>query len=262
MGTSKAALEWHGSTLVHRIAGIVARSVDGPVVVVRAPGQKLPPLPAGVVVAEDAREGHGPLEGLAAGLARVAEADVAYVSSTDVPLLHPAFVRRMLGAVTPGTDIAVPVVDGHRHPLAGAYRPSVAATVSRLLAAGESRLTLVLDMCRTVLLDARALLADPRLAAADPELQSIRNVNAPADYLKMRELPAPRISVEPVGRPSPPGGGLIAVHAATLAAAARDLGLPGGAPVTATLNGETVTWNEEMPLVDGDVVAFPRSTGT
>src|SRR5215213_7709623 len=48
MGTPKAALEWHGSTLLRRVVGVVARSVDGPVVVVRAPGQQLPALPGGV----------------------------------------------------------------------------------------------------------------------------------------------------------------------------------------------------------------------
>jgi len=39
MGTPKAALEWHGSTLLRRTVGIVARATGGPVVVVRAAGQ-------------------------------------------------------------------------------------------------------------------------------------------------------------------------------------------------------------------------------
>ena len=48
---------------------------------------------------EDAREGRGPLQGLAAGLAAVGDRAVAaYVSSTDVPLLHPRFIRRVLAA--------------------------------------------------------------------------------------------------------------------------------------------------------------------
>ena len=99
MGRPKASLEWHGSTLLHRVTGIVSRAVDGPVVVVSAPDQELPALPPGVRVAEDAAEGRGPLQGLAAGLAAVVgEAEVAYVSSTDVPLLHPAFVGAVLGA--------------------------------------------------------------------------------------------------------------------------------------------------------------------
>ena len=56
MGSPKAALEWHGSTLLRRITGIVGRAVDGPVVVVRAPGQALPALPDGVEVVEDLGE--------------------------------------------------------------------------------------------------------------------------------------------------------------------------------------------------------------
>ena len=94
MGTPKAALEWHGSTLLRRVVGVVGRAVDGPVVVVRAPGQVLPELPDGVELVEDAREGRGPLQGLAAGLAAVRDrAPLAYASSTDVPLLHPRFIH-------------------------------------------------------------------------------------------------------------------------------------------------------------------------
>ena len=66
MGTPKASLEWHGSTLLRRVVGLVARAVDGPVIVVRAPGQELPELPGEVEQVEDAREGRGPLQGLAA----------------------------------------------------------------------------------------------------------------------------------------------------------------------------------------------------
>ena len=50
MGTPKAALEWHGSTLLRRVVGVAGRSLDGPVVVVRAPGQALPDLPEWIEV--------------------------------------------------------------------------------------------------------------------------------------------------------------------------------------------------------------------
>ena len=46
MGTPKAWLDWHGTTLLRRACGIVARGTSGPVIVVRAPGQELPELPA------------------------------------------------------------------------------------------------------------------------------------------------------------------------------------------------------------------------
>src|SRR5215212_10189490 len=130
MGTPKATLEWHGSTLLRRVTGIVARATGGPVVVVRAPGQDLPALPKGVEVTEDAEEGRGPLQGLAAGLAAVdGRADVAFVSSTDAPLLHPAFVRRVVGALDGEQDVALPQTGGFPHPLAGAStRPCCSPT--------------------------------------------------------------------------------------------------------------------------------------
>ena len=97
MGTPKAALEWHGSTLLRRTVGIVARATSGPVVVVRAPGQDLPELPEGTLVADDPREGKGPVQGIAAGLAALSgRAEVAFIGSTDMPFLHPAFIRRVL----------------------------------------------------------------------------------------------------------------------------------------------------------------------
>src|SRR5271155_2034867 len=97
MGTPKAALEWHGSTLLRRTAGILARVTNGPVVVVRAPGQDLPHLPEGTLIAVDPREGKGPAQGIAAGLAALrGRADIAFICSTDMPFLHPAFARHVL----------------------------------------------------------------------------------------------------------------------------------------------------------------------
>ena len=96
MGAAKAGLDWHGSTLLYRAAAVLGRAVDGPVIVVAAPGQELPELPAGVAVVEDPVEGLGPMQGLAAGLAALADrADAAFACSTDLPFLHPAFVRRV-----------------------------------------------------------------------------------------------------------------------------------------------------------------------
>src|SRR3954452_11298544 len=149
MGTSKAHLEWHGSTLLRRVVGIVARGVDGPVVVVRAPGQELPPLPDSIEVVEDAREGRGPLQGLAAGLAAVrAQAPVAYVSSTDVPLLHPRFIQRVLAALDDDVDVALPHVAGFPQPLAAAYRTSLVDTVERLIAEDRMRPAFLFEACR------------------------------------------------------------------------------------------------------------------
>lgn len=219
MGAAKAALEWHGSTLLRRVCGLVARGVEGPVVVVRGPGQALPPLPSGVEVVEDAREGAGPLQGLAAGLAAV-DAEVAYVSAVDVPFLTPALVASVVAALSDEDEIAIAHAEGRDHFLAAAYRTSLRARVDELLAGGERRLGALAEASRV-----RRLPAD---AAA------VRNLNAPGDYEAARARPAPEVEVAGVG----------VVRAATVGAAARAAGvvLPEGA-------------DPELPLVDGDVVA-------
>ncbi|HZX56259.1 MAG TPA: molybdenum cofactor guanylyltransferase, partial [Ilumatobacteraceae bacterium] len=119
MGTPKAALEWHGSTLLSRTVSVLAEVVDGPVVVVASPGQELPVLPPGITLVEDPIEGLGPMQGIATGLRAVSGgAWAAFVSSTDLPFLHPAFVRRVLRELTTvDVDVVLPFVRGHRQPL-------------------------------------------------------------------------------------------------------------------------------------------------
>src|SRR5688572_12132394 len=91
MGRPKAWLPFLGESMLSRVVRLLRQVVD-PVVVVAAPGQKLPPLRAEVTVIRDKHEGKGPLAGIAAGLHALAgKVDAAYVSSCDVPLLQPAF---------------------------------------------------------------------------------------------------------------------------------------------------------------------------
>jgi molybdopterin-guanine dinucleotide biosynthesis protein A len=258
MGTPKAALEWHGSTLLRRITGLVARGIDGPVVVVRAPGQELPALPASVEVVEDAREGRGPLQGLAAGLAALEDrAEVAYASSTDAPLLHPAFVRRVVGALDADVDVVLPRAGGFPHPLAAAYRTALRPLVERLLDADRLRPAFLFDECRVLRLDEDALLVDPALAAADPELDSVLNLNEPADYEAARARLAPEIVVQRFGPLARNGGaGPVTLRAATLGTAAHAAGVTLGEHVVAALNGDQISRDPELPLVAGDTVAF------
>jgi molybdenum cofactor guanylyltransferase len=146
MGTPKAALEWHGSTLLRRTTGILARVTGGPVIVVRAAGQDLPALPPDVEVVDDSREGKGPVQGIAAGLTALAgRADLAFISSTDMPFLHPAFVRRVLRAVEDGADVGLPIARGYPQPLAAAYRTTLAPVAERLVAAERLRPAFLFD---------------------------------------------------------------------------------------------------------------------
>jgi molybdopterin-guanine dinucleotide biosynthesis protein A len=241
MGTPKAQLEWHGSTLLRRATGIVQRAVDGPVVVVRARGPQLPPLPADVEITEDARAGRGPLEGLAAGLRSIGDrADVVYLTGVDAPFLHPAVVRRVLALLGPADDVVLPHADGFPQPLAAAYRTAtVAGPLDELLDAGDELGTrALLRRCRVATIDAATLLADPDVAAHDPRLLSLRNLNEPGDYEQARRRAAPAVSV------SVDGGPPQACEAATLGAAARAVGCSVGER------------DPDTPLVAGDLVAL------
>jgi molybdopterin-guanine dinucleotide biosynthesis protein A len=258
MGAPKAGLEWHGSTLLYRSAAVLGRSVDGPVVVVAAPGQELPELPAGVAVVEDPVEGLGPMQGLAAGLAAVEDrAEAAFVCSTDLPFLHPAYVRRVLGALTDDVEVALPVAGGFRQPLAAAYRTRIAGLVADLLAQGNQRPGMIFKHCAVTQLDDAALLADATLAKYDPELESVVNVNTPEEYQAARDRQPPEVVVERFGAPARGGGQRPrTVRAATIAAAAEAVGLTLDRHVVAALNGDQVTKDGWLPLVAGDTVAF------
>jgi molybdenum cofactor guanylyltransferase len=276
MGTPKAALEWHGSTLLRRTVGIVARATSGPVVVVRASGQQLPDLPNGTTIIDDPREGKGPVQGIAAGLAALAgQAQTAFVTSTDLPFLHPAFIRRVLrvldqpdgdpeggepegGEPDGRPDVALPVARGYPQPLAAAYRTGLAGLAERLVKEDRLRPAFLFAECVVTRLDDAQLLTDPVLAALDPDLDSVLNVNTPDDYAQARRRPAPEVTVQLFGALVKPGrpGGPRPVRAATVQAAADAVGLPFDRHVTAALNGDQITRDREAPLAQGDTVFF------
>ncbi len=198
MGAPKAAVPWGGGTLLSRAVDALGPAV-GRVVVVRAPGQALPPLPLGVVVTQDARPGRGPLEGIAAGLAALRPGEDAFVLAVDMPFAGAELVAAVLAALGPGADAAVPRADGRAHPLAAAYRAGVAATARDLLDAGRDRMTDLLDAIRVTWIDAAGL---PGGAAG------LANVNTPEDLAAARRAAGQAMREYATTSPAatPPGG--------------------------------------------------------
>jgi molybdopterin-guanine dinucleotide biosynthesis protein A len=175
MGRPKAWLPLAGETMLGRVVRLLG-TVVAPVVVVAAPGQDVPPVPAGVQVVRDPERGRGPLQGLAAGLEALAgRAEAVYVSSCDVPFLRPGFVRRLVDLLG-DCQIAVPAVGGYRHPLAAVYRVEVLAVVQRLLAEDRLRPAFLFDQVPT------RFVSELELADVDPGMQTLRNLNTPQEY--------------------------------------------------------------------------------
>jgi molybdopterin-guanine dinucleotide biosynthesis protein A len=175
MRSSKALLPFGPETMLQRVVRLLG-TVVSPLVVVAAPGQSLPALPGSVILTHDEREARGPLEGLRAGLKALPEAvAVAYVTSCDVPLLVPAFARRMLELLG-DSDVAVMEIDGFPHPLSAVYRRRTLPRVEALLAEDRLRPVFLFDAVPT------RRVGPDEVAAVDPLLQSLRNVNTRQDY--------------------------------------------------------------------------------
>ena len=175
MGRPKAWLPFGQELMLPRVVRLLGEAVR-PIVVVAAPDQEVPPLPAEVAVVRDEEKGRGPLQGLAAGLPALAgQAEAAYLSSCDVPFLQPAFVRRLIELL--GDDlICVPKVGDFHHPLAAVYRLAVRDTVGRLLAEDRLRPFFLFQEVATRVVTAA------ELAGADPTFQTLRNLNTPEEY--------------------------------------------------------------------------------
>ncbi len=175
MGQPKAWLPWGEQTMLAHVVGLLQRECD-PVVVVAAADQSLPSLPQGVEIVRDEVPDLGPLGGLMVGLqALEPHVPAVYVSSCDVPLLKPAFVRAVAEQLD-DMEVAVPVDDRYHYPLAAVYRPRLAQTVRRLVALGTRRPVALFDSvaCQRVPVD--------ELRRVDPELESLVNINTHDDY--------------------------------------------------------------------------------
>ena len=181
----------------------------------RRPGGRGVRARAGVAGARPRRSRWWPTRGRAAGRFRgwrrasprsATAAEVAYVSSTDVPLLHPAFVRRVVGALDDEVDVVLPEVGGYRQPLSAAYRSDLLATVEELIAADRMRPAFLFERSRVLHMGEADLLQNGALARLDPALASVSNLNEPADYERAHALPAPEIVVERFGPLAKPPG--------------------------------------------------------
>jgi molybdopterin-guanine dinucleotide biosynthesis protein A len=176
MGQPKAWLAFGPERMLQRVVRQVATVVQD-VAVVAAPGQVLPSLPPAVIVARDPVRGRGPLQGLAAGLAALPDSiELAYATATDVPFLHPGWIRR-LAELVGANDLAIPHCEGYHHPLAAIYRrATVLPVIEALLRANRLRPVFLIDAVPT------RIVSEEELREVDPRLGSLRNLNTPEHY--------------------------------------------------------------------------------
>jgi molybdopterin-guanine dinucleotide biosynthesis protein A len=171
MGQPKAMLPFDGEPLiVHSVRAL--REHFPEVVVVAAPDQELPSLPATVVYDEVAYQ--GPVGGILYGL-RAASYEFCFVTSCDAPFLNLSLVAYLLSLIE-NYDVVVPFWEERLQPLQAVYRRSVASLLQEQLQRNELRPVFLYKKVRTYEVPA----ADIR--RFDPEGLSFRNMNSPADY--------------------------------------------------------------------------------
>ena len=188
MGRPKALLDWDGLTAVEHAVAVARSGVDGgPVCVVRAPGQELPPLDA--IVVEDSVAFAGPLAALTEGLAALqGRCKLAFACGVDTPLLVPELVAAVVASLRDDDDAVVPVIDGRAQPLLAAYHLSLVPRLRELLAQGLDGLKDMSEAVAVRRLSEAELRADAALATADPELRSALNANTPDAWAALRTL--------------------------------------------------------------------------
>jgi molybdenum cofactor guanylyltransferase len=177
MGRPKALLPFGNEPLIAQIVRTLKRKFKQ-IVVVAAPGQDLPVLPAKVVRDEVAYQ--GPVGGIYYGL-KAANESAAFVTSCDAAFLSLPLIAHLTSQI-PHYDVVVPYWQNRFQPLHAVYRRSVLSLLKEQLERGELRPIFLYDRVRTY------KVSEEEIRRFDPEGLSFFNMNAPEDYAQALRL--------------------------------------------------------------------------
>jgi molybdopterin-guanine dinucleotide biosynthesis protein A/molybdopterin converting factor small subunit len=241
MGRPKAWLPFDGQPLIRRIVAVLQEQF-AEVVVVAAPGQELPEMPARVV--HDAVACQGPARAIHDGLA-AASADVAFVTSCDAACLNASLIAHLVSRI-PGHDVVVPHWQDRYQPLHAVYRSTVLPHLAAQLERGELRPVFLFDKVRTCRIEA------DEIRRFDPEGDSFSNINTPRQYAEALK----RYQLSRISRGEPGGSLECTVElfgVPRLIAGTRELRLV--LPSMATFAQLFAALGERLPKLVGRVVS-------
>lgn len=241
MGTPKALLLFDGEPLIVRVVATLRR-LFAEIVVVAAPGQSLPSMPATLV--RDEVEHQGPVAGIYYGL-RATAGDPSFVTSCDSAFLNVDLIAHLLSEI-PGHDVVVPHWQGRYQPLHAVYRRSVSPLLAEQLARGELRPVYLFDRVRTRRID------EEEIRRFDPDGASFFNMNTPEDYAEAQRRWS---HVRRPPRPEPNASIQCTVElfgAARVLAHTREVSLR--LPAGATFSEVYAALAAELPVLVGKVI--------
>ena len=233
MGRSKALLPFDNEPLIVHIVRAL-KSMFAEAVVVAAPDQELPPLPALLVRDEVAYQ--GPVGGIYYGL-KAAQGEFCFVTSCDVAFTNLSLISFLISQIS-NYDVVVPYWQERFQPLHAVYRRSVLPLLKEQLERGELRPIYLFDKVRT------RKIGEDEIRRLDPEGLSFLNMNTPEDYVEaLKRWERMRLSltctVELFG-------------AARLLAKTREVSL--ALPQEATLSHVFSALAEQVPVLVGRVI--------
>ena len=177
LGQEKAWVKFEGQTLLERSISRLG-SLVSQVIVVRAPGQKLPVdcISGRLTVVDDLYLGKGPLVGIYSGL-RVCAGGGGFVVACDMPFVNPGFVRYIID-LSPGFDVVIPRFGELLEPLHAFYSVRCIETIGEMIESGHTKARDLLKKVKVKYVEKDEIL---RL---DPEKTSYFNINTKIDLNK------------------------------------------------------------------------------
>lgn len=170
-GQVKGLLVVGGQRIVDRQLAALRAVFDSLIIVANDPQ---PWRDTGVAVIADRWPEAGPLAGIEAALAHFATADSVVCVAGDMPFLQPALLTLLRDAGD--ADAVVARAAGQPQPLLARYATRLQPLIATRLHAGQRAVHRLFDAIAVHWLDEAAL------RAVDPALDSLRDVNTPADF--------------------------------------------------------------------------------
>jgi molybdopterin-guanine dinucleotide biosynthesis protein A len=176
-GAPKALLELGGRRLIERVVGVVGEVVDDVLIVTNTPDLyrflDLPMVP-------DVFADHGSLGGIYSGLA-AAPGDAAFTVACDMPFLHAAVVRLVVGRAGEA-DVVIPRADDQLQTLHAVYGKGCLPHMEARLRAGRLKVSGFFDEVRVLEVPEAEIARH-----ADPALVFM-NLNTPAELERARAM--------------------------------------------------------------------------
>lgn len=181
MGANKAMLELNGSVVLQHVTKAMRPAVSR--IIVAAGPNVTTYSEMGYECVQDRYPGKGPLAGLHAAL-EASDTEWNLVCACDMPLLQTSFfdgIKKLVESHNSYSAI-VPRVDGHVHPLAGAYHKRVLPDLEQHLIQDHLRVMRWLEEIGCFYVEAEEL----ERAGVHQLAMQMSNMNTPEEYERIR----------------------------------------------------------------------------